>query len=207
VNPEALVKLREFEGLFASAPLWQALVVIALAPAICEELAFRGFILSGLRRTGHQWGAILLTSTLFGLAHGILQQSIGAAVIGVVIGYLAVKSGSLWPGVVYHAVHNGLSVSIGRLDPSAVESLPLLRAIFEAGKEPNELLYRGPAVFVALAVAAGLVWWLNRLPCQLSEEERLNEELRASAVTTHAAESSRYETENGETALVPAIRA
>src|SRR5439155_9671023 len=113
--PQVAVQLDSISRMFDSAPLWQVVLVICLAPAICEELAFRGFILSGLRRLGHTWGAIALASVFFGLAHGILQQSLGAAVIGAVIGYIAVKSGSLLPGILYHGVHNSLSVLIGRL--------------------------------------------------------------------------------------------
>jgi sodium transport system permease protein len=152
-------------------------LVLCLAPAICEELAFRGFILSGLRRTGHTWGAIVLTSLFFGLTHGILQQSLGAAVIGIVIGYIAVKSGSLLPGILYHGVHNGLSVLIGRLTPDLVDANPLLRLIFETGAEPGQVIYRWPAVLLAAGVAACILWWLKSLPYRRSAEERLQEAL------------------------------
>lgn len=180
LNPLAAVKLREIEGMFLGAPLWQALVVICLAPAICEELAFRGFVLSGLSRTGNKWGAILLTSAFFGLAHGILQQSLGAAVIGVVIGFVVVQSGSLWPGVVYHAVHNGLSVAVGRLTPEAIQSQPLLRAIFESAAD-GHVLYRWPLIVMAGLFATTLLWWLKELPNRQtagnSPTPALNEEL------------------------------
>jgi len=175
VSPAALVKLKEIEEMFRGAPLWQALLVIALAPAICEELAFRGFILSGLRRMGHKWGAIALSSVLFGLAHGILQQSIGAAAIGMVIGYVAVKTGSLLPGVLYHAVHNGMSVSIGRLTPETVEAQPWLGLFFEPALEPGGLLYRWPVTAIGAVLAIGLIWWLKSLPYQQSAEERLQD--------------------------------
>jgi sodium transport system permease protein len=177
LSPAALFKLREIEGMFAAAPLWQVFSVVCLAPAICEELAFRGFILSGLRRMGHMWGAIVISALFFGLAHGILQQSIGATVIGIVIGYVAVKTGSLLPGMVYHAVHNGLSVMLGRLSPEVMENLPLLRLVLEPGAEPGEFIYRWPVALVALAVAGGLIWWLKGLPYQHSSEERLQEAL------------------------------
>jgi sodium transport system permease protein len=177
ISPVALSKLKEIDAMFTAAPLWQALLVICLAPAICEELAFRGFILSGLRRIGHKWGAIVLTSVFFGLAHGILQQSLGAAVIGVVIGYVAVKSGSLLPGMLYHGIHNGLSVLIGRITPDTIGSQPLLRLVFEPGVEPGEVIYRWPAVFIAAGIAAGLLWWLKSLPYHRSAEERLLEAL------------------------------
>lgn len=198
LNPAAMIKLREIEGLFASAPLWQALAVIALAPAICEELAFRGFVLSGLRRMGQTWQAILVSSALFGLAHGILQQSIGAAVIGVVIGYVAIQSGSLLPGVAYHAVHNGLSVLIGRLGVETVESQPVLRLIFEPGQDAGELLYRGPVLIFAAAIAAGLVWWLTRLPSEASRKPRV--------ATDRTIDAAEYASQPTPTGLVPAVR-
>ena len=62
----------QIDELFAQRRSGRCCCVIAVTPAICEELAFRGFILSGLRRMGHKWGAIVLTSVFFGLAHGIL---------------------------------------------------------------------------------------------------------------------------------------
>jgi sodium transport system permease protein len=177
LSPAALAKLREIDAMFTSAPLWQGLLVICLAPAICEELAFRGFILSGLRRMGHTWGAVVLTSLFFGLAHGILQQSLGAAVIGVVIGYIAVKSGSLFPGVLYHAVHNSLSVLIGRLTPDVIDSQPALKLIFQQGSEAGQFIYRWPAMLIAATLAGCLLWWLKSLPYHRFAEERLQEAL------------------------------
>ena len=79
IREDLLGQLEGLQAMFVSPPLWQALAVIALAPAICEELAFRGFILSGFRHLGRKWRAILFSAVFFGLAHGMLQQSIIAA--------------------------------------------------------------------------------------------------------------------------------
>ncbi len=96
----------------ASAPsIWHILALLALTPAICEELAFRGFILSGLRHMGSKWGAIVISSLLFGVTHGILQQSISATLVGMVIGYIVVQTGSLLPGIAFHLVYNSLGLS------------------------------------------------------------------------------------------------
>ena len=111
IREDLLAKLTEMQSFFTDAPLWQALAVIALAPAICEELAFRGFILSGFRHLGRKWRAIVFTAIFFGLTHGMLQQSIVACVVGVVIGYVAVQTGSIWPGIVFHLFHNSLARS------------------------------------------------------------------------------------------------
>jgi sodium transport system permease protein len=107
-------QLEPMTRLIAAAPLWQAILVMALAPAICEELAFRGFILSGLRRLGGNWPAIALSSALFGLAHGVIQQSASAALLGLVLGYVVVRGGSLWPAIALHFAHNSLTVMLAR---------------------------------------------------------------------------------------------
>jgi sodium transport system permease protein len=176
-SPQVQAQIETINQLFNNAPLWQMLLVIALAPAICEELAFRGFILSGLRRMGHKWGAIVLSAVIFGMAHGILQQSLGATVVGIVIGYVAVKTGSLWPGVLFHFVHNSLSVALGRLSPDSIATHPLLSLIFERGAEPGQVVYQLPATLVAFGLAAGILWWLKSLPYHHSAEERLQEAL------------------------------
>jgi sodium transport system permease protein len=177
INPQAIAKLREVDAMFSAAPLWQALLVICLAPAICEELAFRGFILSGLRRMGHKWGAIIIASVFFGLAHGVLQQSLSACIIGIVIGYLAVKSGSLLPCILYHLVNNGLSVSIGRLTPEMVAGQPWLSLLLRSTEESGQFTYRWPVAALGLLLAAALLWWLKSLPYAHSAEEQLQEAL------------------------------
>ncbi len=91
-----------------------ALLVVAVVPAICEELAFRGFILSGLRHLGHRWRAIILTSIFFGVTHPIFQQSLVACIVGVLLGFIAVQTGSILPGIVFHMVHNSLGVLLAQ---------------------------------------------------------------------------------------------
>jgi len=93
--------------------LWVALVVFAVVPAITEEVAFRGFILSGLRRTYPARTAIILSALLFGFLHVLLslfQQLFGATLLGLVLGYMALRTGSLWPGVVFHLLNNALGL-------------------------------------------------------------------------------------------------
>jgi sodium transport system permease protein len=169
-------QLRPVLAYLSEQPLWQVLLLIAIAPAICEELAFRGFILTGLRRLGHKWGAIILASLFFGLTHFMLQQSLSAFAVGLVIGYVAVKTGSVVPGMLYHAVHNGLSVLIGRLTEAHVAEYPVLRWIFHAAGD-GQYGYQPAAIFVAALVGAALLWWFKKLPYRRTAEERLQEAL------------------------------
>ena len=67
----ALKEINVLEKLFSGAPMWAVILVIALLPALCEEFAFRGFILSGFRHRGHDWRAIIFTSLFFAITHTI----------------------------------------------------------------------------------------------------------------------------------------
>ncbi len=103
------------ESALGDAPsFWPAVLVIALVPAICEELAFRGFILSGLQNLGSKWRAIVVSSLMFGATHTVLQQSIITSAVGAIIAYVAVQSGSILPGMVFHFTHNSLMLVIGQ---------------------------------------------------------------------------------------------
>lgn len=99
-------------------PLWLTLLAFALAPGICEEIAFRGFLLSGFRRSGRTTLAVVLSSLLFGVMHLIPQQVFNAALLGLVLGYLAVRSDSLLPGIAFHVCYNSLEVLRNRYGSS-----------------------------------------------------------------------------------------
>ena len=74
--------------------LGTSIVIFALIPAICEEFAFRGFILSGLEHQHRTRSAILLSALMFGFLHVLLslfQQLFNATLLGIVLGLLAVQ--------------------------------------------------------------------------------------------------------------------
>ncbi|NLY03198.1 MAG: CPBP family intramembrane metalloprotease [Rhodopirellula sp.] len=168
--------LEGLEGVFRDAPFWQVLIVMALVPAICEELAFRGFILSGFRHLGHKWRAIVFTAIFFGLTHGILQQSLIASLTGTIIGLIAVQSGSLLPSVLFHLVHNGLALLSMQFAGPALERLPWFQRIAEVS-EGGAIIYCWPVVVSAGALAAALVMWFERLPHPKSTEEEEQERI------------------------------
>ncbi len=89
---------------------WPFVVVLGVLPAVCEELAFRGFILSGLRRRFRPGTAILLSSFLFALYSMNVFQFAPHFVFGSVLALLVVRSGSVLPAIVFHLVWNALFV-------------------------------------------------------------------------------------------------
>src|SRR5207244_2305490 len=91
---------------------WMYLLVYVFLPSVCEELAFRGFILTGLRRHFRTWTAILISSFLFALYHLNVFQALPTFFLGVVLGMLAVYSGSVLPGMLFHLLHNGMLIGV-----------------------------------------------------------------------------------------------
>jgi sodium transport system permease protein len=111
--PESLVRALEQVLLLdgAPVPLWLVWLVIAVTPALCEELFFRGFVLSGLRRLG-LWPAILTCALLFGVAHSSVYRLIPTFFIGILLSWLVWRTGSVWTGVVAHALNNGIAATL-----------------------------------------------------------------------------------------------
>ena len=83
---------------------------IVIAVATVEELSLRGYTMGNLRRYGDKF-AIVASSVVFALIHGNLVQIPFALIAGLGIGYLTVKTGSLWTGVLIHAGNNLFSVA------------------------------------------------------------------------------------------------
>ena len=100
-------------------PPWLMVLTLAATPAIVEELCFRGFLFSSLRRNFTAWQTIAISSLVFGLFHVItgnallLERFIPTTLLGVLLGWIAYRSGSVLPGIVLHFVHNGLLNLVG----------------------------------------------------------------------------------------------
>lgn len=86
-----------------------ALALGALLTPLGEELLFRGVLVNALNRYG-PWVAVLVSSTIFALAHGISYLLVVSFVVGVIAAILLRRTGSIWPGVALHAVNNAASV-------------------------------------------------------------------------------------------------
>jgi sodium transport system permease protein len=88
--------------------IWLMLLV-AVSPAICEEALCRGFLFSSLRDRIAPWALILLTGLLFGVLHLSLYRLFGTTMLGIVLGLLVYKTGSIWTAVIFHALNNGIA--------------------------------------------------------------------------------------------------
>jgi sodium transport system permease protein len=179
VSPQTLEQLGQLSEIMGNVPLWQVLLLLAVTPAICEEIAFRGFMLSGLRHLGHKAMAIVICSAFFGIMHGILQQSVTAFVLGLILGYLAVQTGSLLPCIVFHGIHNSLQiVAASSLTPSFLSEHPRWQAVLEPSvMMPGTLVYRIPIVVASILASGLLLYWFRTLPFTPTPEETFQQAL------------------------------
>ena len=149
--------------LVAQAPgLWAVLLLMAVAPAIIEELAYRGFVLSGLEGLRNRWSAILITSIFFGLAHFAIQQAIITFVIGMILGVIAVKTRSLIPCIIYHATHNSITVLLPRIDAATVDGSPVLPWILYTNDGIIWQYSIVPGIAMSLLAALLLMWFIKQ---------------------------------------------
>ena len=139
--------------------LWVAILAFAVTPAICEELAFRGFLLSGFRQSGRVTLAVLLSSFMFGIIHMIPQQVFNATLLGIVLGAMCIRSRSLFPGMAYHFIHNSLGVLHDRFG-SSVPTDQVWSYFFR--QEDGTLRYQSGLLGLLLLVAIGLLYGLLR---------------------------------------------
>lgn len=152
----------------SSLPLWLVLLAAAATPAICEELAFRGFLLSGFRRSGKVGVAILLSSLTFGIIHMIPQQVFNATILGIALGAICVRSRSLLPGVLFHFVYNSLGLLHGRFGGSVPDDGVWLWLF----RHQDQALRYQPALLCLAALAAiGLLHRLTRHPAIPDEDD------------------------------------
>lgn len=84
-------------------------IATAIVPALVEEFACRGIVLGLLKKHGSGF-AIITSSIIFGIMHGNFEQIPFAIFVGLVLGYIYVKTGSIWTGVLVHGVNNAISV-------------------------------------------------------------------------------------------------
>lgn len=111
-----LSKIETVEKLLESwkqLPLFLIVFCLGVVPGICEECFFRGFLFNGIRQNSKSaaW-TIFATAIAFGLFHVVLsggaapERVLPSTLMGVLLGWVRAKSGSILPGIVLHSVHN-----------------------------------------------------------------------------------------------------
>ena len=82
---------------------------VAVLPAFFEEFVLRGGMLNSYLGTGRIRASVLLSALLFGMMHMNATQLFYSFVMGIVLALLFLLTDSVWPGVLFHFLNNGMA--------------------------------------------------------------------------------------------------
>jgi membrane protease YdiL (CAAX protease family) len=121
LQPHAPGVTEAFVVAFQGAPpttLMLAILAIGIAPAIAEEVFFRGLLQGQLARLWGRAPAIVVTAACFAVFHLDVAQGTAAFLAGLLLGWVAERQGSIRSCIVAHAVNNVLFVALAVMAPS-----------------------------------------------------------------------------------------
>lgn len=125
------------------------LVIIALIPAIGEEMTFRGVLQQSLTRKMNPHIAIILSAAIFSFFHFQFYGFLPRMFLGVLLGYMFYITGSLWTSILMHFVNNGSAVVLYYLDN---------KGLIEDAEHWGET--QSPWIIAAsAAITIGLILW------------------------------------------------
>ncbi len=152
-------------------------IAIAIVPALVEEFACRGIVLGLLRKYGDGF-AIITSSIVFGVMHGNFDQIPFAVMVGLILGYIYVKTNSIWISVAVHCANNAISVIFTYLDNSLSTNI-------------QNLLYLVYLILGLLATIFG-IYLLSKLALSKSSEENHFENFGLNSSNTLSTNKQKY---------------
>ena len=135
-------------------PFWSSFLVVAIFAPIFEEWMCRGMVLRGLLTKMKPAWAIVVSALFFAVIHANPWQALNAFLIGVVMGYVYYKTGSLILTMVIHFVNNGSAVVLSNID--SLKDYDYM--IDMLGKETYTIVF-----LVSCCVLAACLWVFSRI--------------------------------------------
>ncbi len=137
----------DLQNFISQPPLWFALMSASALGPLGEELVFRGVLARSLVKPLGRVLAIAISAVLFSVYHLSLAQAVPTLVIGLALALVAIESGSIWPGLVLHALNNTIVVVLARDE------------IVGAQQFLDDHAVHLVAIALALAALGGVVAW------------------------------------------------
>lgn len=97
------------------------LLLLGILPGVCEELIFRGVVLQGLRKNFSDGVAIVVSALMFALFHTNLQQLIYPFILGLILAWIAIRSGSLIVSIIVHTTNNFIVILLAYINKPFAE--------------------------------------------------------------------------------------
>lgn len=105
-----------------------SVVKVAVTAAVAEEISLRGCVMQNLRKYGDGF-AVVMSAVTFGIMHMNMVQAPFAIIVGLILGYITVKTGSIWPAIIVHSLNNLFSTVVSYLTDWGVKQ-ELLNAVY-----------------------------------------------------------------------------
>ena len=147
----------EVMGKMIGGKFWSSFLLAAIFAPIFEEWLCRGMVLRGLLSKMKPGWAIVVSALFFALIHMNPWQALNAFIIGVIMGYIYYKTGSLWLTMLVHFVNNGTAVVLGQI--SGVEDTTYW--IEQMDRSTYVLVY-----VLGVAALVVCIWAFKRIPLQ-----------------------------------------
>jgi hypothetical protein len=152
---KAFLSTESIPGLFGN------LLIVAVLPAIGEELLFRGLLQKLIKKmTGNAHWAIWITAILFSALHLQFFGFLPRLLLGALFGYLLEWTGTLWLPIIAHFINNAAGVLVFFMTGDGLET-----------KQPDAPLFNNP-LFLWAIVSGVMVWILLRYLYLNREEHR-----------------------------------
>ncbi|MBI4510951.1 MAG: CPBP family intramembrane metalloprotease [Deltaproteobacteria bacterium] len=137
--------------------LWLMFFAVSITPAFCEELLCRGALLRAFRGTLGASFAVLVSALLFSALHMSAYRFVPTFLLGLLLGFSAIRSGSLVPAITIHALNNGAVVLLQTHSGQSV------RTLLEEHSHSFGFLSLG-CFFLGLRLMTGRETGIRRLP-------------------------------------------
>ena len=162
LSPAARDLAERIIALITSQPTWLVWMLVAVLPAVCEELFFRGWLLAAFAGDrpgrGRQMAAVLLQAAVFAGFHLLPERMPQTFMLGIALGWMTRATGSLLPAVLAHLAHNGTPLVLVEL---ATGRQARQLAAGDTSTLPWEVVV---AAVASLLVGAWLVWMCRGRP-------------------------------------------
>ena len=137
-------------------------VSVAILPALCEEFLHRGLLLRGTSQVIGYKKAIILSSLLFGLMHLNISQFFYATILGLLMGFVATITRSIWPAVIMHFCNNFINVFMSFAESTNLTGFSLTGFLSNIASY-STFLFLVLSISIVTIVLVGIVTLIRKL--------------------------------------------
>lgn len=153
--------------------LFISFLIIGVTPGICEEVMFRGTMISGYESTGYR-KSIIITSLLFGIFHFNITNLVGPTFLGIILAVIAIKSNSIYLPIIGHTLNNTIALLIGYIATKYSPELDNIDSDFGISIVPDTMAVIITTITIGLvALLCGLILYrlIKKFPSTYTKKE------------------------------------